>query len=85
MILVSIMYILFIWSGLGILLICCISPTIDYGMSVENFEAFNPKWIYDNFSVNWFGCILLTLIVNLACPIGSIGYWFYKLCAIGRR
>ena len=78
-------YILMFWSILGLLVICLCSKRIDYGMGVENFNAFNPCWVYDNFSVNYFGCIMLTLIINLACPIGSIIYWFYKLCTIGRR
>lgn len=76
---------IFIWSIFGLMIICAISKRIDYGMNVENFEAFNPKWVYNNFSVNWFGCIILTLIINLACPVGSIIFWFYKLCTIGRK
>ena len=73
------------WSIFGLLCICSISDRIDFGMGVEDFEAFNPKWVYNNFSVNWFGCLILTLIINFACPIGSIIFWFYKLCTIGKK
>lgn len=50
-----------------------------------NFEKLNPRYIYSNYRLNWFGTIMLFLFGNLLCPIGSIIYWFYKLCTVGRR
>lgn len=46
---------------------------------------FNPFWVYNNYKVNWFGCIMLTILINLLCPPISIIYWFYKLCTVGRK
>ena len=45
----------------------------------------NPACIYKHLKVNWFGAIVLATICGLICPIATIGYWFYKLCTVGRR
>lgn len=45
----------------------------------------NPKVIYKNIHVNWFGTMLLTIIFNILLPVISIPYWIYKLCTIGRK
>lgn len=50
----------------------------------KGFEFFNPKHLYKYNRLNWFGVAMLTLFYNLICPIGSICYWFYKLCTVGR-
>lgn len=49
------------------------------------FQFVNPKWIYQNYKVNKFGAIFLSIVFNLICPIGTVIYWFYKLCTVGRR
>ena len=49
------------------------------------FEWFSPIWIYKHYKVNYFGTIFLTIVFNVLCPILTIGYWFYKLCTIGRK
>lgn len=51
----------------------------------DAFEFVNPNWIYQNYKVNRFGSIFLSVLYNLYCPIGSIIYWIYKLCTVGRR
>jgi hypothetical protein len=51
----------------------------------NGFEFVNPIWIYKHCYVNVFGAIFLCLLANLLCPIGSIVYWIYKLCTVGRR
>ena len=51
----------------------------------EGLEFFNPKHLYKHNKLNWFGVAMLTLFYNLICPIGSICYWFYKLCTVGRK
>ena len=51
----------------------------------EGFEYVNPVWIYKRYRVNYFGAGVLCILYNLICPIGSICYWIYKLCTVGRR
>lgn len=52
----------------------------------EGFEFLNPKRNYCYWtSCNWFGVIFITLLLNILCPILSIGYWLYKLCTFGRK
>ena len=51
--------------------------------SVENF--INPINVYRLNKVNVFGCILLTILGNVMFPYYAIGYWFYKLCTVGRK
>ena len=51
-----------------------------------SFEYLNPLFLYDYHNkLNWFGVICLTLLYNLLCPLITIGYWFYKLCTVGRK
>ena len=45
----------------------------------------NPIIIYNNVPVNWFGCIVLTILAHIAAGPWVIFYWFYKLCTIGRK
>lgn len=51
----------------------------------DGFEFVNPNWIYRNYRVNKFGAIFLSVLFGLICPIGTIIYWIYKLCTIGRK
>lgn len=75
-------YLLILWSLLGLAALV----TITYSRESHVPEEFlNPVHIYRYTSVNWFGCILLTLFYNLLCPMLSVGYWLYKLCTIGRK
>ena len=50
----------------------------------DDLSFMNPIKIYKTYKVNYFGAALICIIYNLLCPIGSIGYWFYKLCTFGR-
>lgn len=54
-------------------------------MGSEGLEYVNPIWIYKKYRVNYFGAAVLCILFNLICPIGSICYWFYKLCTVGRK
>ena len=45
----------------------------------------NPVVIYNNVSVNWFGCIVLTILTHIVAGPWIIVYWFYKLCTVGRK
>ena len=49
-----------------------------------NFSFVNPKVIYDNIGVNWFGAWLLGIVCNILLPVIAIPYWIYKLCTVGR-
>ena len=54
--------------------------------SFGSFEYLNPLFLYDYHSnLNWFGVLYLTLLYSLLCPLVTIGYWFYKLCTVGRK
>ncbi len=55
-------------------------------------EIVNPVIIYRNYKVNWFGCLMLTLLGNAAYPLFAVIYWLYclgwlfcKLCTVGRK
>lgn len=66
-----------IWFGVGVF---DGSPVNEVG-----FGCCNPLWLYRQYRVNYFGAGFLVLLINLICPVCSLGYWFYKLCTVGRR
>ena len=73
-----IVFVLISWSAIG----CVIAfTTFD---KAEGFDYVNPRWIYKHYHVNVIGTILLTIVGSLMCPLGTIGYWAYKLCTFGR-
>lgn len=39
----------------------------------------SPVWLYQNYKINYFGCLVLTVLFNIACPLLSIIYWICKL------
>lgn len=49
-----------------------------------NFSYVNPKVIYNNIKVNWFGAWFMAIVFNIALPIIAIPYWIYKLFTVGR-
>ena len=72
---------IYIWSIIGFVAYFI----IPYTANTHNLEEiFNPKKLYNskNINVNWFGCLVLTTVFNLMCPIFSVGFWFYKLCTV---
>lgn len=77
--------IIVIWNVLGFISLFLIPYSRD---SVNLGEIFNPVDIYNNLKVNWFGCIILTILFNILCPIMSIKYWTVIfvtwLCTVGR-
>lgn len=75
--------ILLILGGLVYTLINLIA-TFDTDI-MDKEEMFNPLRIYKNCNVNWFGCILVTLVSHISLILPAIVYWFYKLCTVGRR
>ena len=52
---------------------------------VLGLQWINPIVIYNNVSVNWFGCIVLTILAHIAAGPWAVFYWFYKLCTVGRK
>lgn len=81
---ITLLWILLIWSIVGLIatIICKCSNNF-IGLSI-GLDYLNPIYIYKHVKVNWFGCIWLTLLVNLMCPPLTVAYWFYNLCIVGR-
>lgn len=77
----KVVYCLMVWS-VGGALILGLCGTYD---KFDDLSYVNPIKIYKTYRVNYFGAALICIIYNLLCPIGSIGYWFYKICTIGRK
>lgn len=75
--------ILILWTIVGAVFI--VNTMSDTRIDNGTLDFLNPVWIWNNFQVNIFGCIMLTLLFNLLIPLVSLCYWFYKLCTIGRR
>ena len=70
------LYITIVWNFLGFMI----------GLFLDDWYKINPKEIWRQYcNINIFGCVVLSTVLNLLCPIVSIFYWFYKLCTIGRR
>ena len=78
--------IIFAWNVGGILML---GALMHFGVTIfyytEGLEFLNPYVIYKLLKVNQLGAILVCLLFNILCPVLSLGYWFYKLCTIGRR
>ena len=77
----NVVFCLMVWS-LGGAIILGLCGTYD---KFDDFSYVNPIKIYKSYKVNYFGAAIICIIHNLLCPIGSIGYWFYKLCTFGRK
>ena len=80
---------LMIWSAIGGSLLG-VSSALAHGCNgaigqAVGWEFVNPCFVYKHNKVNWFGAALVALFYNMLCPLGALGYWFYKLCTVGRR
>lgn len=81
------------WSITGgiILMVARVARVVQRGAGAsamamaDGWEFVNPIHIHKYNKVNWFGTFIVALIYNALCPIGSVCYWFYKLCTIGRK
>lgn len=67
------------WSLCGTLFLVIVGVLDKF----DDFSFLNPIKIYKTYHVNYFGAALICIVYNFLCPIGSIGYWFYKLCTFG--
>ena len=81
--LVALVMIFTAWSALGFLVYVTLLK--DTKVDIDTLDWLSPIWIYRNYNVNWFGTICLMVFFNLLCPLMSIGFWFYKLCTVGRK
>jgi hypothetical protein len=81
------LWIIFAWSLVGGIILAIASNLQRRGAlyMADGWEFVNPVHIYKYNKVNWFGAIIVALIYNAFCPIGSVCYWFYKLCTVGRK
>ena len=80
-------WIIFVWSVVGgfILKVADSAQTGGAINMAEDWEFVNPIHVHKYNHVNWFGAIIVALVYNALCPIGSVCYWLYKLCTIGRE
>ena len=59
---------------------------IPYYISWNNFHIFNPIRNYNTWThVNWFGIVIITLLLNVVFAPYAIVYWIYKLFTVGRK
>lgn len=77
----NVIFCLMVWSICGVIILGLLGVVDKF----DDFSFMNPIKIYKTYRVNYFGAALICIIYNLLCPIGSIGYWFYKLCTFGRK
>lgn len=70
-----------VWSLCGTLFLVIVGVLDEF----DDFSFLNPIKIYKTYHVNYFGATIICISYNLLCPIGSIGYWFYKICTFGRK
>ena len=74
-----------LYNILGLIIVGIIASYNDAIGKCTNADFLSPVWEYRNFKVNWFGAIVLATFFNILIPAVSIGYWFRKLCTIGRK
>ena len=93
------LYDIIIWAvlynilGGFILFMTMISDYHTWLNKIGSWACVNPFVVYKfNTSVNWFGAFVIALLLSLACPIGAVFYWIYKLgwlfcklCTVGRK
>ena len=68
----------------GLINMFIMAACLDNG-DVVGLRWINPIIIYNNVPVNWFGCIVLTILAHIVAGPWVVFYWFYKLCTIGRK
>jgi hypothetical protein len=74
-------FLIAVWIG-------SIGPCLVYVLEngFETFEeTFNPKVKYEEGNLNWFGTIVVTVVVTIILMPIAIIFWIYKLFTIGRR
>ena len=69
------------WSLCGTLFLVIVGVLDKF----DDYSFLNPIKIYKTYHVNYFVAALSCIVYNFLCPIGSLGYLFYKLCTFGRK
>ena len=82
---ITIIWVSILWSILGFATLLFSTMDGNYILDAEGIEFVNPVYIYRKCRVNAFGAILVAFLFSLICPIGTICYWIYKLCTVGRK
>jgi hypothetical protein len=78
-------YIFLMYFVVGTLCLCVPGAYYQEQHNCRGLEFLNPIFLYNTHRINIFGVLFICLFYNLLQPIASIGYWFYKLCTIGRK
>lgn len=77
------------WNLIGFLILLLIGAGSKIIGECPNSDFFSPLWLYENFYVNWFGALIMCVILNIICPVWSIGFWIYKfgrfIFTVGRK
>ena len=82
----KIIFAIFFITVVGIVIDAIIVTTCNGPLrKTEGLEFVNPVWWYRNYPVNPFGAAMCALGFTIICPVMTIGYWFYKLCTVGRK
>lgn len=68
----------------GFINLVIMAASLESGVEV-GLQWINPIVIYNNVSVNWFGCIVLTILAHAIAGPWVCLYWLYKLCTVGRE
>jgi hypothetical protein len=75
-----------LWHILGLICFTLSLAKIKWVDAVDSMAVVNPIVVHKyNKQVNWFGAIVLALVFTALCPLPAAGYWFYKLCTVGRK
>ena len=68
----------------GLINVFIMALSLESGDEV-GLQWINPIVIYNDVRVNWFGCIVLTILAHIVVGPWACLYWFYKLCIVGRE
>lgn len=66
-----------LWSMMSFGILACAEK--------NDWNVMNPCYVHKNSKLNWLGAIMISLFYTVLCPVGAIGYWFYKLFTIGKK
>lgn len=79
--------ILVMWNMIGAVLMLIMTVGVSSPGTFANILS--PIWIYDRWRLNYFGVVLVCILLNLLCPIWTICVWTVKslkfICTVGRR
>lgn len=67
---------LLVWNAVGFVII--IDQILEGRNHCDGKCILRPDVVYEALSVNYFGCAVITIIINLLCPVVSISYWLIK-------